>query len=105
MCVGGPPVISETESRAVGPDWLIAPAALKREILERWRDYILQGGKVLFVTPGLHAVNAGNYASEFGKSLAGAEGGAGADSLRSILRAAGGLRVVGGKDARKAASA
>jgi hypothetical protein len=100
---GGPALVSESESRAVNPDWLIAPAALKREILERWRDYVLEGGKILFVTPDVHAVNAGNYASEFGKSLAGAEGGAGADSLRSILKAAGGLKVVGGKDARKSA--
>ncbi len=105
LCAGGPALVSEQESRAVNPDCLIAPAALKREILERWRDYILQGGKALFVTPGVHIVNAANYAAEFGKSLAGAEGGGGADSLRSILRAAGGLRVVGGKDAKKAASA
>lgn len=103
LCAGGPSLVSESESRAVNPDWLIAPAALKREVLERWRDYIMQGGKVLFVTPDVHAVTAGNYAAEFGKSLAGAEGGAGADSLRAILKAAGGLRVVGGKDARKSA--
>ncbi|HBK91107.1 MAG TPA: hypothetical protein DDZ68_05500 [Parvularcula sp.] len=103
LCAGGPSLVSETESRAVNPDWLIAPASLKREVLERWREYVLQGGKVLFVTPDVHAVNAGNYAVEFGKSLAGAEGGGGADSLRSILKAAGGLRVVGGKEARKSA--
>ncbi len=103
LCAGGPSLVSESESRAVNPDWLIAPAALKREILERWRDYVLQGGNILFATPDIHVVTAGNYASEFGKSLAGAEGGAGADSLRAILRAAGGLRVVGGKDARKSA--
>lgn len=105
LVAGGPAIISEQESRAVNPDCLIAPSALKREILERWRDYILEGGKALFVTPGVHVVNAANYAAEFGKSLAGAEGGGGADSLRSILRAAGGLRVVGGKDAKKAATA
>jgi SAM-dependent methyltransferase len=105
LCAGGPSLISEQESRAVNPDCLIAPAALKREVLERWRDYILQGGKVLFVTPSVHVVNAANYAAEFGKSLAGAEGGAGADSLRSILKAAGGLRVIGGKDVKKIASA
>lgn len=103
LCAGGPSIVSEQESRAVNPDMLIAPAALKREILERWRDYILQGGKVMFVTPDIHVVNAVNYAAEFGKSLAGAEGGAGAESLRSILKAAGGLRVVGGKDMRKSA--
>ncbi len=103
LCAGGPSLVSETESRAVNPDWLIAPASLKREVLERWREYVLQGGKVLFVTPDVHAVNAGNYAVEFGKSLVGAEGGGGADSLRSILKAAGGLRVVGGKEARKSA--
>jgi len=102
---GGPAIITEQESRAVNPDCLIAPSALKREILERWRDYVLQGGKVLFVTPEVHVVTAANYAGEFGKSLAGAGGGAGAESLRSILKAAGGLRVVGGKDAKNAASA
>ncbi len=103
LCHGGPSIISEAESRSVNPDVLIAPASLKREILERWREYILSGGKALFVTPNVHAVTAANYASEFGKSLAGADGGAGADSLRAILKAAGGLRVVGGKDARKSA--
>lgn len=103
LCQGGPSIISEAESRSVNPDCLIAPAALKRELLERWRDYVMQGGKVLFATPDVHVVTAANYAAEFGKSLAGAEGGAGADTLRAILKAAGGLRVVGGKDARKSA--
>ncbi|MFN0023420.1 MAG: class I SAM-dependent methyltransferase [Parvularculaceae bacterium] len=103
LCAGGPAIVSETESRAINPECLIAPAALKREILERWRDYVLQGGKILFVTPQPHVVHGGNYAAEFGKSLAGAEGGGGADSLRAILKAAGGLRVVGGKDGRRTA--
>lgn len=94
LAAGGPAVISENESLAIEPDYIIAPASLKREVLERLRDPILRGAKVIFATPHPHVVHNGNYASEFGKSLAGADGSGGADSLRSILSAAGGLRLV-----------
>lgn len=91
---GGPLLVSENESRAIEPDCLIAPPALKREILERYRDQILRGGKIVFATPHPHVVHAGNYAAEFGKSLSGGDGAGGAESLRAILSAAGGLRLV-----------
>lgn len=94
LFAGGPSVIAEGESRAVEPDYLIAPPALKREILERWRDPILRGAKIVFATPHPHVVHAGNYAAEFGKSLSGGDGGGGAENLRAILSAAGGLRLV-----------
>ena len=94
LLAGGPPIISENESRAIEPDFIIAPPALKREILERWRDPILRGAKLIFATPYPHVVNAGNYAAEFGKSLSGADGAGGAENLRAILSAAGGLRLV-----------
>ena len=94
LLTGGPSIISENESRAIEPDYLIAPHALKREILERWRDPILRGAKAIFATPHPHIVHAGNYAAEFGKSLSGADGGGGAENLRAILSAAGGLRLV-----------
>jgi hypothetical protein len=94
LVTGGPSIISESESRAVEPDYVIAPPALKREILERWRDPILRGAKLVFATPYPHVVHAGNYAAEFGKSLSGADGAGGAESLRAILSAAGGLRLV-----------
>jgi 2-polyprenyl-3-methyl-5-hydroxy-6-metoxy-1,4-benzoquinol methylase len=94
LFAGGPQVIAESESRAVEPDYVIAPPALKREILERWRDPILRGAKIVFAMPHPHVVHAGNYAAEFGKSLAGGDGAGGAENLRAILSAAGGLRLV-----------
>lgn len=103
LCAGGPIVIAETESRGVEPDYVIVPAALKREVLERWRDPILKGAKILFASPAPHVVHAGNYAAEFGKSLAGSDGAGGAESLRAILSAAGGLRLVADSGGRKSA--
>ncbi len=106
LMTGGPSVIDETESRAAEPDYLIAPAALKREILERWRDPILRGAKIVFAMPLPHVIHAGNYAAEFGKSLSGGDGAGGAENLRAILRAAGGLRLVAdstGSTGRKSA--
>lgn len=103
LIAGGPPVISENESRAMAPDYVIAPPALKREILERWRDPILRGAKLIFATPYPYVVHAGNYAAEFGKSLAGGDGAGGAENLRSILSAAGGLRLVADAGGRKSA--
>lgn len=94
LVTGGPSIIPESEARAIEPDYLIAPPSLKREILERWRDPILRGAKILFATPTPHVVSAGNYAAEFGKSLTGGDGAGGSESLRSILSAAGGLRLV-----------
>ncbi len=103
LLAGGPSIIGEAESRAVEPDYLIAPVALKREILERWRDPILRGAKVVFAMPYPQVVHAGNYATEFGKSLSGGDGAGGADNLRAILKAAGGLRLVADRDGRKSA--
>ncbi|MEZ5917435.1 MAG: hypothetical protein R3C40_07720 [Parvularculaceae bacterium] len=81
-------VIPEAESRLIGPEYLIVPAALKREAQTLARS-ILQGMKLIFVTPGVYVVHAGNYAAEYGKSLGSSDGAADVDSLRSILSAAG----------------
>ena len=94
LFTGGPSLITENESRAVEPDYLIAPAAFKREILERWRDPVLRGAKAVFATPYPHVIHTGNYSAEFGKALSGGDGAGGVESLRSILSAAGGLRLV-----------
>ncbi len=72
-------------------------------MLERWRENILQGMKMIFVTPGVYVVHAGNYAAEYGKSLGSSDGAAGAENLRSILSAAGGLRLVSDRASRKTA--
>ncbi|MGF1545224.1 MAG: class I SAM-dependent methyltransferase [Parvularculaceae bacterium] len=103
LCPGGPPLVSEAESRALEPDYFIAPSALKREMLERWREPILRGATFLFPTPTPHIVDAGNYAAELGKSLADGDGAGGVETLRAILSAAGGLRVVADAGARKRA--
>lgn len=90
----GPRIISETACRAAEPDFLIASARYRREILERWREAILLGARLVFVTPTPHIVDASNYASEYGKAINGAEGTAGVDTLRAILSVAGGPRLI-----------
>lgn len=91
---GGQAVISEQESRLLEPDLIVAPASLRREMLERWRDQVMKGMKLAFAAPTPVVVDSGNYAAEFGKALGEAEGAGGAENLRSILAAAGGLRLV-----------
>lgn len=101
---GALPLISETESRAAEPDYVLAPARYKREMLERWREPIQLGAKMIFATPMPHIVTAANYATEYGKTIASGDTAGGAESLRSILAAAGGLRVIHeNKDAVKSA--
>lgn len=95
----GPRIISEAECRAAQPDYLIAPARYKREVLERWRETILIGGRVIFLTPTPHIVTAANYAGEYGKAINAGDGPGGVETLRSILAAAGGLRLVTDNDA------
>jgi hypothetical protein len=100
---GGPPVISETASRAAEPDVIIAPHALKRELMERMREQIQRGAELLILSPAPHMVNAANYSMEFGKALAGGDGAGSVETLRAILGAAGGPRLV--SDTTKRASA
>jgi SAM-dependent methyltransferase len=90
----GLPLITESDSRAAEPDLLLAPASLKRDMLERWREQILLGARIVFATPEPHIVHAQNYASELGKVLAGAATGGSVESLRAVLGAAGGPRLV-----------
>jgi SAM-dependent methyltransferase len=90
----GLPVLSEAESRAAEPDCLIAPAALKREMLERWRESILLGARMIFATPAPHIVSNKSYVSELAKTLAAGDGAGGVETLRAILGAAGAPRLV-----------
>lgn len=98
-------VISETQSRASEPDLLVAPAALKREMLERWRESILLGARMIFVSPEPHIVYAQNYASVLAKALAAGDNAGGVETLRAILGAAGAPRLVAENPGSKAASA
>ena len=97
-------VITETDCRAAEPDYLIAPSQHKQEMLERWREAILLGARMVFLSPTPHIVTSVNFATEFGKSIAGGERVGGIETLRSILSAAGGPRLVADNDRRKAAS-
>ena len=97
-------IISETESRAEEPDYLIAPAPVKREMLERWRESILLGAKLIVPTPAPTIIHTHNYAAELGRTLAG-DGAGSVETLRTILGAAGGLKLVGGRDAAAASAA
>ena len=90
----GPRIISETECRAAEPDFLIAPARYKREIMERWREAVMLGAQIIFVTPSPHIVTSMNFASEYGKAINHGDGPAGAQTLRTILAAAGGPRLI-----------
>ncbi len=91
---GGPRVISETESRSAEPSYLIAPTRYKREMLERWRETILLGARMIFVTPAPHIITASNFAGEYGKALGNGDGPGGAETLRAILSATGGPRLI-----------
>ena len=88
------PIISEADARASQPDFIIAPSRFKREVMERWREAVLLGAQLIFVTPMPHVVDASNYASEFGKVLDAAGVSPGVATLRSILSVAGGPRLI-----------
>ncbi len=90
----GPRIISETECRSAEPDFLIASARYKREIMERWREAVMLGAQIIFVTPSPHIVTSMNFASEYGKVINNGDGPAGAQTLRTILAAAGGPRLI-----------
>jgi len=96
-------IISETDCRTAEPDFLIAPARYKQEVLETWRESILLGARMIFVTPTPHVVTASNYATEFGKQIAGGDGVGGVETLRSILSAVGGPRLISDNKDRQAA--
>ena len=94
----GPRIISETDCRAAEPDFLIASARYKRELLERWREPILLGARMIFITPSPHIVSASNFASEYAKAINGGDGPGGVETLRTILAAAGGPRLIAEND-------
>jgi SAM-dependent methyltransferase len=90
----GPRVISETDSRAAEPNFLIAPTRFKRELLERWREAILLGAKMIFVTPTPYVITSANFATEYGKAISGGDGPGGVETLRAILSVSGGPRLI-----------
>ncbi|MEO1707524.1 MAG: hypothetical protein AAFR69_07320 [Pseudomonadota bacterium] len=99
------PVLSETECRARQPAYLLAPAARKQEALEMWRESIMAGAKLIIPTPAPHIIDAVNYSIEFGKTISQGDSAAGVETLRAILFAAGGPRLIAENTLEQAESA
>jgi NDP-4-keto-2,6-dideoxyhexose 3-C-methyltransferase len=56
------PIVSEEESRAMKPDYyLVLPWHFRKEFLQRERDTIFAGTKMLFPLPEVEIVSAANY--------------------------------------------
>ncbi len=104
LCDDGPIVLSEAEGRAAEADYLIAPAPYKREFLERWREAIMLGARIIVATPEPHIVDASNYAAEFGKALSGGDSSGEVETLHAILSAAGRPRLIAARQDTSRAS-
>ncbi len=79
--------ISEEEARACPPDVLIADGAYKREVLENWHQFVMDGGRIAFLEPELLIVDGTNYPRELGRTLAVTDGPGSVDTLRAALSA------------------
>jgi hypothetical protein len=52
------PIISEENSRKMKPDYyLVMPWHFKKEILKREKEFLKQGGKLIFPLPKLHVIS------------------------------------------------
>ncbi|NRA30209.1 MAG: methyltransferase domain-containing protein [Parvularculaceae bacterium] len=80
-------VISEEEAHASPPDVLIADGAYRREVLETWHQFVMDGGRIAFLEPELLVVDGTNYARELGRTLAVTDGPGSVDTLRAALAA------------------
>ena len=67
------------------PDAIIAPAGLRREALEHWREAIFEGAELAFLSPDFARVTDRNYGAELGKALAVTDGPGSVDTLRAVL--------------------
>lgn len=80
-------VISEEEGKSSPPDVLIADGAYKREVLEGWHQFVMDGGRIVFLEPELLVVDGTNYPRELGRTLAVTDGPGSVDTLRAALGA------------------
>lgn len=78
-------ILSEKESRLAKPDYYIAPAGMRREVLEHWREMIFDGVRIIFFTPELDIIDDCNYGAELGKALAVTDGPGSVDTLKAVL--------------------
>ena len=64
----GIPIIDELSSRAMNPDYyLVLPWHFKKEFLERERDTIAKGTKMIFPLPEITIIDTENYDAELAK--------------------------------------
>ncbi len=78
-------VVTEDDVRLAQPDYLIAFAGHRREVLEHWREAIFDGVKVAFLTPEFEIVSDENYGAELGKALAVTDGPGSVETLKAVL--------------------
>lgn len=68
------PIVSEEASRAAKPDYyLVLPWHFKKEFLERERDAIFAGTKMIFPLPEVEIVSKDNYDEALGRAAQGTE--------------------------------
>lgn len=68
------PIVTEEESRAAKPDYyLVLPWHFKREFLERERDAIMAGTKMIFPLPEVEIVSKDNYDEALSRAAQGTE--------------------------------
>jgi NDP-4-keto-2,6-dideoxyhexose 3-C-methyltransferase len=64
------PIVSHAELRKRRPDYLLCFIwHLRKEVLADERDYIMNGGRIVFVLPRLHIVDTSNYERYLGASF------------------------------------
>lgn len=85
QCASEVEVVSEKDSRLALPDYFLAPASRRREVLEHWREAIFEGAQILFVTPEYELVDEHSYGAELGKVLAITDGPGSVETLRAVL--------------------
>ena len=68
------PIVSEAESRAAKPDYyLVLPWHFKSEFLERERDIIFSGTKMIFPLPEVEVVSTENFDAALASAKQGTE--------------------------------
>lgn len=85
--------ITEDVARDAPPDVIIAPAWRRREALEQWHDFVMEGGRLVFIEPELQVIDAASYPTELGRALAVTDGPGSVESLRAALSAMRGPQI------------
>jgi len=82
-------IISEAASRAMRPDYyLVLPWHFRAEFLERERETIFAGSKMIFPLPSIKVVTPENYAVELALALSASDAAATTDTLWALIEAA-----------------